>query len=419
MKGNCMSGKKLDMVVGMFRTYILDQGWSIVKEKDLAYGLQLLVTNGIAKVPINCYTNGNVFIHGRASALKTEIQTWWQQQKASPAMPILQNGVVPPSLRTTVEKFRTFALSQGWSIAGRAIHNGTYQLRFTSGSTSTSINFYLSGTVLIQGNPSEMRSTLEHWWQQQKAEQAPPTLWDMSTSVPEQSIENTSSSSSSAASSPKETKVMAHIGTDEAGKGDYFGPLVVAGVYVDEDSASRLLALGVRDSKQLSDVKILSLAEEIRKICHGQGHIVAYRPERYNQHYQETPNLNLLLATAHAQVIASLQERTASRLALVDQFSHEPLVLTALQRMNCDIAVEQRPRAEDDIAVAAASIIARATFVRQIQELSQSIGVELPKGASSPRIVTVGREIVARASRDALGKVAKLHFKTTQEILQR
>jgi ribonuclease HIII len=175
----------------------------------------------------------------------------------------------------------------------------------------------------------------------------------------------------------------------------------------------------VRDSKQLSDERILSLAQEIRKICHGHGHIVAYRPERYNQLYQEMLNLNLLLATAHAQVIASLQKRTVSRLALVDQFSHEPLVLAALQKMNCDIAVEQRPHAEDDIAVAATSIIARATFVHQIEELSQSIGVQLPKGASSTVIVTVGREIVARAGRDALGKVAKLHFKTTQEILQR
>lgn len=416
MKGSCMAGKQLDVVVEMFRAHLLDQGWSIVEEKDLQNGLQLLVTDGMTKVPIDCYTNGNALIQGPAGVLKTELQTWWKQQKASPSAPVLQDGVVPPSLRTTVEKFRTFALSQGWSIAGRAIHNGIYQFRFTSGNTSTLINFYPSETVLIQGNPNEMRSTLEHWWQQQQAEQAPPTLWDRPISVSEQSIENTSSSSP--ASSPKETKVMAHIGTDEAGKGDYFGPLVVAGVFVDEDSASRLLALGVRDSKQLSDVKILSLAEEIKKICHGHGHIVAYRPERYNQLYQEMLNLNLLLATAHAQVIASLQERTASRLALVDQFSHEPLVLAALQKMNCEIAVEQRPRAEDDIAVAAASIIARATFVRQIEELSQSIGVQLPKGASSTMIVTVGREIVARAGRDALGKVAKLHFKTTQEILQ-
>jgi ribonuclease HIII len=85
--------------------------------------------------------------------------------------------------------------------------------------------------------------------------------------------------------------------------------------------------------------------------------------------------------------------------------------------MSCQITVEQRARAEDDIAAAAASIIARATFVRQIEELSQSIGIELPKGASSPMIVTEGREIAARAGQDALRKIAKLHFKTTQEIL--
>jgi len=417
MKGSVMAGKQLDVVVEMFRAYILDRGWSIVEEKDLQNGLQLLVTDGITNVFIDCYTNGNALIQGPAGTLKTELQTWWKQQKASPASPMLQDADIPPSLRTTVEKFRTFASSQGWSIAGRAMQNRSYQLSFTSGSTSTPINFYPSGKVLIQGNPSEMRSTFEHWWKQQQAELAPPTLWDMPISASEQSREDTSSLRSEA--SPVETKVMPHIGTDEAGKGDYFGPLVVAGIYVDEHSASQLLALGVRDSKQLSDAKILSLAEEIKKICHGHGHIIAYRPERYNQLYQETLNLNLLLATAHARVVASLQKRTASHLAIVDQFSNQPLVLTVLRKMNCHITVEQRPRAEDDIAVAAASIIARATFVRQIEELSQSIGIHLPKGALSPMIVTVGREIVTRAGRDVLGKVAKLHFKTTQEILQR
>jgi len=176
MKGSCIVGKPLDVVVEMFRAYLLGQGWSIVEEKDLQNGLQLLVTDGTTKVPINCYTNGNALIQGPAGALKMELQTWWKQQKASPAAPILQDGVVPPLLRTMVEKFRAFALSQGWSIAGRAIQNSCYQLRFTSGSTSTSIDFYSSGKVLIQENPSEMRSTLEHWWQQQQAEQAPPTL---------------------------------------------------------------------------------------------------------------------------------------------------------------------------------------------------------------------------------------------------
>ena len=136
---------------------------------------------------------------------------------------------------TTVEKLTYFCAEPRVVDRWKSYTQWNYQLRFTSGSTSTSINFYPSGTALIQGNPNEMRSTLEHWWQQQQAEQAPPTLWDRPISASEQSREDTSSLSP--ASSLVETKVMAHIGTDEAGKGDYFGPLVVAGVYVDEDSA--------------------------------------------------------------------------------------------------------------------------------------------------------------------------------------
>jgi ribonuclease HIII len=219
-------------------------------------------------------------------------------------------------------------------------------------------------------------------------------------------------------SSPLEQAVVAHIGTDEAGKGDYFGPLVVAGIHVDERTASQLLAAGVRDSKLLSDNSILSLAEEVKTICQGQGHIVTYRPELYNQLYKENPNLKFLLARAHALVIAHLQKRVGSTLALVDQFGNASLVPTRLQEMGCQIHLEQRPRAEDDIAVAAASIVARAEFVQHITELSKQFGIVFPKGASNPEIVTVGREIVARAGRKALGKVAKLHFKTTQAILR-
>jgi len=168
----------------------------------------------------------------------------------------------------------------------------------------------------------------------------------------------------------------------------------------------------------LSDTLVLSLAEEIKAICRGKGHILSYSPERYNQLYKETPNLNLLLARAHAQIIINLQKRTASTLAIVDQFGHALLMPTTLQKMGCQIGIEQRPRAEDDVAVAAASIIARAEFVQQIAMLSKKFDIVLSKGASNPEIMIVGREIVARAGQEALEKVAKLHFKTTQAILQ-
>ena len=168
----------------------------------------------------------------------------------------------------------------------------------------------------------------------------------------------------------------------------------------------------------IPDALIHSLAEEIKAICQGKGHILSYSPERYNQLYKETPNLNLLLARAHAQIIAHLQKRTASTLAIVDQFGDASLVPAMLQKVGCNIGLEQRTHAEEDIAVAAASIIARSEFVKQIAELSKLVGISLPKGASNPDIVTVGREIVARAGRETLGKVAKVHFKTTSVILQ-
>lgn len=249
---------------------------------------------------------------------------------------------------------------------------------------------FTTGKALVQGKPSELQTAIKSWVYKPQLPNATP---DKVTGI-------------------------ARIGSDESGKGDYFGPLVVAAVYVDEQTESQLLALGVRDSKLLPDNIILAQAEEIKQICRGQGTVLSYRPERYNELYKETANLNLLLAQAHTQVIASVQRKVACNLAIVDQFGDESLVRNALAKLGCTITVEQRPHAEDDIAVAAASVIARAEFVRIIQELSTSVGIHLPKGASDPKIVTVGREIVAKYGQSALAKVAKLHFKTTEVILQ-
>ena len=147
--------------------------------------------------------------------------------------------------------------------------------------------------------------------------------------------------------------------------------------------------------------------------------MICYRPERYNQLYHSYLNLNLLLAEAHAQVIANIQHKVSCGLAIVDQFSEQPLVLNALRKIGCQMKLEQRTHAESDIAVAAASIIARAEFVRQVEELSKSLHIRLPLGASHPKIIPMGREIVTRYGQDALGKTAKLHFKITQEVLQK
>lgn len=204
------------------------------------------------------------------------------------------------------------------------------------------------------------------------------------------------------------------IGTDEAGKGDYFGPLVVAGVYATDATAILLRQIGVRDSKTLSDRRIAEMSIEIRNTCPVD--VVAIGPERYNQLYAKIRNLNRLLAWGHARVIENLLDKVSCTRAVSDQFGDEQYLQRALMEKGKRIQLVQRHRAENDLAVAAASIIARDEFVRRLRQLGEAVGVELAKGAGPPVLVS-GRRFVAKHGPDALGKVAKLHFKTTQQVL--
>lgn len=208
---------------------------------------------------------------------------------------------------------------------------------------------------------------------------------------------------------------QAHIGTDESGKGDYFGPLVVAGVFVQPQDVAILQELGVADSKTLSAPKIKSLAESLRALFEGRFNVVFIRPEKYNELYAKMGNLNKLLAWAHARVMENLLERFSCRYALADRFGDESLIQRALMQKGRQIHLVQIPRGERDPAVAAASIIARDVFVHKMEELSEKYGVVLPKGCNE-KVREVARQIVAKHGEDELGKVAKLYFKTTQEL---
>ncbi|HEU5384192.1 MAG TPA: hypothetical protein VFV38_53035 [Ktedonobacteraceae bacterium] len=147
--------------------------------------------------------------------------------------------------------------------------------------------------------------------------------------------------------------------------------------------------------------------------------MLSYQPANYNRLYSEVRNLNHLLAKAHAHIIQTLQQATGCQLALVDHFGPEALMQQALQALQCHITLEQRTRAEEDVAVAAASILARAGFVEQFARLEKYTQMELPKGASNADIVVIGRDLVARFGQDMLRRLAKLHFQTTQAILQK
>lgn len=211
-----------------------------------------------------------------------------------------------------------------------------------------------------------------------------------------------------------------HFGVDESGKGDFFGPLVVAGVYVDKASARSLMDQGVMDSKRISsDVKIGKLAKLIRSTPGVVWEVIALRPEKYNELYTKFGNLNRMLAWGHARVIASLAEKVPScPVALSDQFAREEVLQRALEQQGevvAHIELQQRTKAESDVAVAAASILARESFVDWISRASERGGVTMPLGASS-RVVEAARDIVEKHGSEILTKITKTHFKTTQQM---
>ena len=205
------------------------------------------------------------------------------------------------------------------------------------------------------------------------------------------------------------------IGIDESGKGDYFGPLVIAAVFVDATTQGELRLMEVRDSKKLSDGRVLEMAPDIKTICPHS--VIAIGPQKYNELYAKIKNLNRLLAWGHAKALENLLERgiTCER-AISDQFGDERLILSALQEKGKKIVLEQRTKAESDLAVAAASVLARAEFLLRLKRLSNEVGTTLPKGAS-PAVELAAKMIIKKHGQERLGSVAKLHFKTTKAVL--
>jgi len=204
------------------------------------------------------------------------------------------------------------------------------------------------------------------------------------------------------------------IGTDETGKGDYFGDLVIAGVWADQRLEDILAGLGVCDSKRLSDSRARELAERIEDLCPVE--VVRISPVKYNELYEKMGNLNKLLAWGHARVLENLLGRVSADLAICDQFGDERYVREALMRQGRRIELIQKTGAESDLVVAAASIVARATFLSRLANLSREVGIKLPKGAL--HIHGAARELHQRGGLELLGKVAKLHFRTTQQIIR-
>ncbi len=261
--------------------------------------------------------------------------------------------------------------------AGFAFHDVQHAL-FGAKGEGTTLVYYTSGKLVLQGK--EIREFLEKW------------LPDDAPRAPE----------------VKE----ALIGADEAGKGDYFGPLVCASCLLDPDVARFLDEVPLRDSKTLSAREIAEAAETLRRVLPHE--IVMIGPSKYNELYPKFGNLNSMLAWAHAKAIMSVVQKTNCKRILLDKFADESVMRRALGTDYAGLEFRMETKAESVPAVAAASILARDAFVRGVQKLSREIGMPLPLGAGEP-VDRAVRALVAQKGDAVLGEVAKLHFKNTQK----
>ena len=282
------------------------------------------------------------------------------------------------------EKLRNDLVDQGFQLT-----TPSYTI-FSAQKKGISCTLYTSGKLTVQGKDKD---DFIHFYLE------PEILKTLSYSHPEIDLDLT-----------------ARIGIDEAGKGDFFGPLCIGGVYADEKMIKELLAIGVKDSKTISDKNIIILKNKIQNICpHANIRIF---PKKYNEMYESFHNLNRLLGWGHATAICELVGKTGCHNVIIDKFANENVVESALRQKHLEANLTQKHKAESDPVVAAASILARAAFLEGLEKLGEKVGMVLPKGASAA-VVSAGKALVSKHGEVILEEVAKLHFKTKQDVLNR
>jgi ribonuclease HIII len=278
----------------------------------------------------------------------------------------------------------------------RRIDHGS-QYRIVRGTDTATVNVYTTGKTSTGGKRSPLLNLLESWRQNQAAE--------ASAGKRERKSGNT-----------VESDGTPRVGTDEAGKGDYFGPLVVAGVRVVlvKEAARKLREIGVRDSKTLSVPGARELARRILESVGAENaRVVVLRPREYEARRRAAGDINKLLAEINVQIFRELEAEV--QVFVVDQFAKAARSYIE-PRLPSRIRLEVRPRAEDDVVVAAASILARARYLEEMEALSEEVGFELPRGAT--HVLEAARRVVEERGEEGLAKLAKVHFSTTARVLE-
>ncbi len=281
--------------------------------------------------------------------------------------------------------------------ASRPIDHGTQHTVSQAAETAT-INVYRTGKVAIGGKASTLKLALEEW-----------RLARTSGGAPSHDVASAGTGSGAGDLDP-----TLRVGADEAGKGDYFGPLVVAGARVlGKEAAQMLLEIGVRDSKTLSGYGARKMAGEVIEALGTENtRVVILPPQEYEARRAAAGNVNRLLGEINAQIIGELEDEV--ELFVVDEFARaarsyiEPHVPEGIR-------LEVRPRAESDAAVASASILARARYLEEMDRLSERVGFELPRGAT--HVVGAARRVYEERGMEGLAAVAKVHFATTERVV--
>lgn len=289
--------------------------------------------------------------------------------------------------KSKFKEFRDYLKRIGFSFESRE-----YQV-FLARYDKFTLNLYESGKITMTGKDDKLRREIE--WYLEKLGAA--------------GTENQNDEF-------RKLEGEVRIGTDEAGKGDYFGPLVVAAAIITPALETKCRDIGISDSKKHSDKGVIHLARELKELLGKTGYdIITIGPKRYNELYSNFGNLNKLLGWAHARAIENLlKSNPGCGLAVADKFGKTSDIGDALQQRGQKIDIVQLVHGEADMAVASASILARAAFLEELESLGKRFDMKLPKGATS--VIGPAREFIKRHGNDCLGDVAKLHFRTTSKL---
>lgn len=387
----------------------------LVGEPPLKNGRRLEVTNsqGCANIDIYSGRKGTVALSGKPGPALDSAQQLVDERLSGSR--IQQRAAVTCTLAVEARQARLRRELEQAGAVENSTSNPYEKWRYTleEGHSKAVVTCYTTGKVSVNAGYAPAHDTIT-----EALNRALAGIGSLPVTV------ETAPHKPTPAAAVTEAEYVPHIGTDEAGKGDYFGPLVCAACYVDASAAQQLRDLGVQDSKKLSDKRIRVLADGIRDVLPGNWKVVTIQPRRYNELMEEfraeKKNLNSLVAWGHARGIKDLiiDHRDKIDHVVIDKFADERYILEHLRSDSraSDLNLDLRVRGESDIAVAAASILARDMFVKWLEKRAEQVGLPLPKGAGE-QVIEAAQAIVARDGADALKDLAKLSFKTTQRVL--